>query len=93
MAAGGVKKVVYFFYPDPIGSQFANLTACLNLLRPAMKALCDKQTAPQCYWVDLRETWNGHPEYTSDGIHVAGPGNAPTAAAIFDAMVDHCVAP
>jgi hypothetical protein len=93
MGTNKVEKVVYFFYPDPIGSQFANLTACLNLLRPDMKALCDAQTAPKCYWVDLRETWNGHPEYTSDGIHVAGPGNAPTAAAIFKSMQANCVAP
>jgi hypothetical protein len=93
MGAKGVKKVVYFFYPDPIGSQYGNLKACLDLLRPAMKALCDEQTSPKCHWVDLRETWNGHPEYTTDGIHVAAPGNAPTAAAIFKSMVDNCVAP
>lgn len=93
MGTNKVEKVVYFFYPDPIGSQFANLTSCLNLLRPDMKALCDAQTAPKCYWVDLREAWNGHPEYTSDGIHVAGPGNAPTAKAIFDSMQKNCVAP
>lgn len=93
MGAKGVKKIVYFFYPDPIGSQFADLTACLNLLRPAMKTLCDAQTSPKCHWVDLRDTWKGHAEYTSDGIHVAGPGNAPTAAAIFKSMTDNCVAP
>jgi hypothetical protein len=93
MGTNGVKKVVYFFYADPIGNQYANLKSCLDLLRPAMKALCDEQTSPKCHWVDLRETWNGHPEYTSDGIHVAGPGNAPTAAAIFDSMVKNCVAP
>jgi hypothetical protein len=93
MSGKGVEKLVYFFYPDPIGSQFADLTACLNLLRPAMKKLCDEQGAPKCYWVDLRDTWNGHSEYTSDGIHVAGPGNAPTAKAIFDSMQKNCVAP
>lgn len=93
MGTKGVEKVLYFFYPDPIGSQFASLTACLNLLRPDMKALCDAQTAPKCYWVDLRETWNGHPEYTSDGIHVAGPGNVPTATAIWKGMEANCIAP
>jgi hypothetical protein len=93
MGTNGVEKVVYFFYPDPIGNQFASLTACLDLLRPDMKALCDSQTAPKCYWVDLRETWDGHPEYTSDGIHVAGPGNVPTATAIWESMEENCVAP
>jgi len=93
MGKNGVQKVVYFFYPDPIGSNFASLTACLNLLRPEMKKLCEEQTSPKCYWVDLRETWMGHNEYTSDGIHVAGPGNVPTATAIFKSMQANCVAP
>jgi hypothetical protein len=93
MAENGVEKIVYFFYPDPIGASFASLTACLDLLRPAMKTLCDELTAPKCYWVDLREAWEGHPEYTSDGIHVAGPGNVPTATAIFESMQENCVAP
>lgn len=93
MATNGVEKIVYFFYPDPIGAQFNELTACLDLLRPEMKALCDGQTAPECFWVDLRETWDGHSEYTSDGIHVAGPGNVPTATAIWNAMEANCVAP
>lgn len=93
MAENGVEKIVYFFYPDPIGSQFNDLKACLDLLRPEMKALCDSQTGIECNWVDLRDTWNGHNEYTSDGIHVAGPGNVPTATAIWNAMEENCVAP
>jgi hypothetical protein len=96
MAENGVEKVVYHFYPDPIDKnpgQYASLRACLDLLRPEMKQVCDSATAPKCYWVDLRETWEGHPEYTSDGIHVAGPGNAPTAGAIWEAMEANCVAP
>ena len=93
MEAKDVEKVVYFFYADPIGSQFAALKSCLDLLRPAMKTLCDGQVSPKCHWLDLRDTWNGHPEYTTDGIHVAGPGNAPTAAAIFKSMQQNCVAP
>jgi hypothetical protein len=93
MAENGVEKVVYFFYPDPIGNQYASLTACLNLLRPDMKQVCEGSTSPKCYWVDLRETWNGHPEYTSDGIHVAMPGDGPTAGAIFASMQANCVAP
>jgi hypothetical protein len=93
MGQKGVEKVVYFFYPDPIGAMYNNLKACLDVLRPDMKELCDAQTSPKCYWVDLRETWKDHPEYTSDGIHVDSPGNAPTAAAIFEAMVENCVAP
>jgi hypothetical protein len=94
MDTNGVEKVVYHFYPDPIGAMHANLTACLDLLRPAMKAVCDAQTSPKCYWVDLRETWDGHNDYAlMDGIHVAGPGNVPTATAIWKSMEANCVAP
>lgn len=89
----GVEKVIYFFNPDPIGSQFASLKACLDLLRPDMQALCDAQTSPTCHWLDLRGAWDGHPEYTTDGLHVAGPGNVPTATAIFETMQENCVAP
>jgi hypothetical protein len=93
MAENGVEKIVYHFYPDPIGSMYNSLKACLDLLRPEMKAKCDALTSPKCYWVDLRETWDGHPEYTRDGIHIDGPGNVPTATAIFEAMEANCVAP
>ncbi len=93
MDQNGVEKIVYFFYPDPIGSQFNDLKACLDILRPEMKKLCDELGSPKCYWLDLRETWNGHPEYTRDGIHVDGPGNVPTATAIWNTMEENCVAP
>jgi hypothetical protein len=94
MAENGVEKIVYHFYPDPVGSQWGDLTACLDLLRPEMKALCDAQTAIECYWVDLRDTWGGHPEYAAqDGIHVAPAGDVPTATAIFESMEANCVAP
>lgn len=93
MEKNGVEKVVYFFYPDPVGGQWTNLKQCLDILRPQMKEVCDSQTSPKCYWLDLRDTWNGHPEYTDDGIHVAPAGNKPTAEAIFKVMQENCVAP
>jgi hypothetical protein len=94
MNTKGVEKVVYHFYPDPVGAQHAALTACLDLLRPDMKAVCDAQTSPKCYWVDLRETWDGHDNYAdSDGIHVGQAGNVPTATAIWKSMEANCVAP
>jgi lysophospholipase L1-like esterase len=92
MAAEGTEKVVYFFYPDPIGSNFNNLKSCLDALRPDMKALCDGLTAPKCYWLDLREVWNGHNEYTSDGIHPTTAGSQATGNAIWEVMVENCVA-
>jgi len=92
MADHSTQKIVYFFYPDPIGSNFASLKTCLDALRPKMKALCDGLTAPKCYWMDLRDTWNGHPEYTSDGIHPTDAGSKATGDAIWNEMVKDCVA-
>ena len=93
MAKDGVQKVVYFFYPDPLGS-FASgtLKTCLDALRPKMKALCDGLTAPKCYWMDLRTTWNGHSEYTQDGIHPTAAGSVATGDAIWEVMKTNCVA-
>jgi hypothetical protein len=93
MAKDGVEKVVYFFYPDPLGS-FASgsLKTCLDALRPKMKALCDGLTAPKCYWMDLRTVWNGHSEYTQDGIHPTSAGSIATGDAIWEVMKTNCVA-
>jgi hypothetical protein len=92
MAQNGTEKVVYFFYPDPIGGNFAGLKTCLDELRPQMKAKCDALTSPKCYWLDLRDVWNGHPEYTDDGIHPTTAGSVATGDAIWEVMVENCVA-
>lgn len=92
MAENGTEKVVYFFYPDPIGANFSSLKTCLDALRPQMKAICDGLTTPKCYWIDLRETWNGHSEYTADGIHPTTAGSVATGDAIWESMVENCVA-
>lgn len=92
MAEDKVEKVLYFFYPDPIGSQFASLKTCLDALRPKMKELCDGLTSPKCYWLDLRPTWNGHNDYTQDGIHPTSAGSIATGDAVWEAMKTSCVA-
>ncbi len=92
MAQDGVEKVQYFFYPDPVGGSFGSLQSCLDTLRPQMKALCEGLTAPKCYWLDLRDTWNGHNDYTSDGIHPTEAGSVATANVVWDAMVENCIA-
>jgi hypothetical protein len=97
MAADGVEKVVYFFYPDAAGSfggPGSQLQTCLEEYRPKIKALCDSLEAPKCYWLDLAETsWAGNESaYTSDGIHPNGQGAKVTADAIWETMVENCVA-
>ncbi|WP_437603180.1 SGNH/GDSL hydrolase family protein [Sorangium sp. So ce590] len=92
MAEDNVEKVVYFFYPDPIGNNFSSLKSCLDTLRPKMKALCDGLTAPKCYWLDLRPVWNGHNDYTQDGIHPTSAGSIATGDAVWEVMKESCVA-
>jgi hypothetical protein len=92
MADKKTEKIMYFFYPDPIGGSFGSLKTCLDALRPKMKALCDGLTAPKCYWLDLRPTWNGHNEYTSDGIHPTDAGSVATGDVVWDAMKTNCIA-
>jgi hypothetical protein len=93
MASSGVEKIVYFFYPDPlppIGND--SLKSCLDTLRPQMKELCDGLTSPECHWLDLRESWDGHPEYTEDGIHPTSAGSIVSGEAIWEVMMENCVA-
>ncbi|HXS31335.1 MAG TPA: SGNH/GDSL hydrolase family protein, partial [Steroidobacteraceae bacterium] len=94
MAKDGVEKVVYFFYPDPLGSLASGtLKTCLDALRPKMKELCDGLTAPKCYWMDLRTLWNGHNDYAmTDGIHPTAAGSVATGDAIWETMKKNCVA-
>lgn len=97
MAADGVEKVVYFFYPDAAGAfggPSSQLQTCLNEYRPKIKALCESLTAPKCYWLDLAETsWKGNESnFTTDGIHPNAEGSRVTAEAIWQVMVDECVA-
>ncbi|MBN2736546.1 MAG: hypothetical protein JXR70_06155 [Spirochaetales bacterium] len=86
MSQDGVKKVIYFFYPEPLQMAFpiGDLKARLDVLRPMMKQLVDSTTSPKIYWLDLRPVWNGHNEYTSDGIHPTAAGSKATADAIWN---------
>lgn len=90
--ADGVKDVVYFFYPDPMGIG-AQIKAAMDILRPEMKKLCDGTTDVRCIWVDQRKSWDGnYDKFTSDGIHPTEAGAMASAKQIWDAMVAYCVA-
>jgi hypothetical protein len=46
-----------------------------------------------CYFIDLQVLWVGHPEYTApDGIQASDAGARAIADAIWDVMVEHCIA-
>jgi hypothetical protein len=88
----GVKDVVYFFYPDPMGIG-ASIKAAMDILRPEMKKFCDGTTEVRCTWVDQRESWMGnYDKYTSDGIHPTDAGSMASAKQIWEAMVARCIA-
>jgi lysophospholipase L1-like esterase len=92
MKSEGVKDVVYFFYPDPMGIG-ANIKAAMDILRPEMKKLCDGSTDVRCIWVDQRQSWEGqYGTFTSDGIHPTEAGATASSKQIWDAMVANCVA-
>lgn len=93
MGNDGVEKVVYLFYPDPLGPFAGSVYQdCIDELRPNVEALCEQGLVPECHFVDLRETWDGHPEYTSDGLHPNAAGDIATAAAVWSVMEENCVA-
>jgi hypothetical protein len=92
MKQDGIKDVVYFFYPDPMGIG-AQIKTAMDMLRPEMKKFCDGTTDVRCIWVDQRESWEGHYDtYTSDGIHPTDAGAMASAKQIWDAMVANCIA-
>jgi hypothetical protein len=91
MAQRGTQTVVYFFYPDPVGSNWASLKSCLDTLRPRMKALCEGLTSPKCYFMDLRTMWQ--PSYAqADGIHPTEPGGHAVGDAVWETMQQYCIA-
>jgi lysophospholipase L1-like esterase len=91
MAQRGTEYVIYFFYPDPLGS-FAggSLKTCLDGLRPRMKTLCDGLTSPKCFFIDLRPGWDS--SHTSDGIHTTAAGGKFVADKVWAVMQQNCIA-
>jgi hypothetical protein len=92
MAEDGVEAVLYFFYPDPMGT-FAFLESRYDTLRLQMQSLCEGLAAPKCYWLDLRTDWYEHEnEFYADGVHPNSTGCIATGNAIWEKMEEHCIA-
>ena len=88
MGRNGVLKVIYFFYPDPQGSLQQTLQPKLDTLRPRIQNIVLNQTAPICYWLDLRPAFAGnYSQYIlSDGIHPTAAGSLAAANAIWSVV-------
>jgi hypothetical protein len=92
MAQDGVHDALLTFYPDPRGVG-ERLKQPLDALRPEMQRLCEQQAgALRCHWLDLRPTWNDHPEYSIDGLYPSIAGSRASADAIWQSMLQHCLA-
>lgn len=84
MAADGIHRIVYAFYPDPAD---ATLRAELDALRPLLASACRASPAP-CQFVDLRATFAGREllYLDADGTRPTAEGAQVSAAAIWAAQ-------
>lgn len=89
MKKSGVKKVMWMRYPDPQGTNFANLKKNQDIYNPEVEKICKASVEPKCQWIDMRPAWEGHyAQYTSDGIHPTAAGGTATAVAFWKAIKD-----
>jgi hypothetical protein len=90
MADGGVRQVVYAFYPDPVDT---TIKARMDVLRPLVQTACTESPVP-CLWLDLRDTFAGnYAEYVmADGLNPTDAGSRAAAEAIWSA-IGPCVTP
>lgn len=93
VAAAGVEHIVYSFYPHlPPGFPPGAKNETLDYAAPIAEQICND--APiDCHFVDIREAFEGHPEYIgSDAIHPTPAGSQVIADLIWATMVDNCIA-
>jgi lysophospholipase L1-like esterase len=101
--ADGVEHVVYFFYPhEPTAGLFQGdapaINDSLDYAEPMARALCE--SSPICTFVSLSEAAGDSPGsgyvvrgyHDLDGTHPSPEGSKFFAAAIWDAMVERCIA-
>jgi hypothetical protein len=89
MESGGVRAIVYAFYPDPVD---ASVRSRIDVLRPLIAAECEMSPVP-CHWLDLRENFAGnYDEYVlPDGLNPTDAGSLATAEVIWQTL-GPCVA-
>jgi hypothetical protein len=90
MSADGVSAILFVGYPDP---QVPEVREEMDALRPLLEAACQASAAP-CSFLDLRESFSGKEgEYIAeDGLNPTSLGSAVAASAIWQLMVDGCIA-
>jgi hypothetical protein len=83
---GTVGHVVYMLMPE------LPAIAGVNELRPGLLAACEQSAVP-CHFLDLQPIWDGHPEYTADGIQASEEGAARIAEEIWKIAGAACPRP
>jgi lysophospholipase L1-like esterase len=90
MAAGGIKEVVYFWYPD-LGPNQGKVINDYSI--PLAKENCESDTNVKCHFVDTRDGFRDHANFVGpDGIHPTAAGSQVIADLVWDVMVDNCLA-
>jgi hypothetical protein len=83
---GSVEHIVYFLVPP------LSLIPEVDDMRPSLQAACKSSTVP-CYFIDLKEPWTGHPEYTgASGIQPSAAGATEIGNLIWQTMQNNCIA-
>lgn len=90
MSADGVQDVVYLGYPDPAGIG-ARIKPAMDTLRPQLQKLCEQASPIHCQFLDLRATWNGHAEYSVDGVHPTSAGADAAAEVLWSTLTRACI--
>ena len=84
---GTVEDIVYFLVP-PLST-----IPAVDSMRPVLKSACDSSTMPHCYFIDLKDAWASHPEYTgASGIQPSTSGATEIGNLIWQTMQEHCIA-
>jgi len=83
---GTVEHIVYFLVPE-----LATVPGVATM-RPRLQQACAESAVP-CHFIDLQQSWAGHPEYTAvDGIQSSQAGALMIAKLIWDTMQANCIA-
>lgn len=104
-AEAGVGAIVYFFYPNLPGLANGGIGAgthpnvMLEYALPRVQALCERQQAAPCHFVDMRPAFdqdgNGLPDpglINIDGIHPTAAASELLASEVWAVMQEHCLA-
>jgi hypothetical protein len=99
-SAGGIRDVVYFFYPHvPKGTLLggSNPNAMLDYALPMVRDFCNGIEAKtsgktRCHFIDMVPVFEGHDEWFIPGdIHPSSDGSGPMVKKVWEVMKAGCL--